>query len=48
MIAAPKISRMAVCAALGVPLVLAGDDEKTSVYANLRDAERVFWRGSRW
>jgi HK97 family phage portal protein len=46
MIAARKISRMAVCAALGVPLVLAGDDEKTSVYANLRDAERVFWRGT--
>ena len=46
MIASKKISRMAVCAALGVPLVLAGDDEKTSVYANLRDAERVFWRGT--
>lgn len=41
-----KLSRMAVCAALGVPLVLAGDDEKSSVYANLRDAERVFWRGT--
>lgn len=39
-----KLSRMAVCAALGVPLVLAGDDEKTSVYANLRDAERIFAR----
>ena len=46
MVAAGKLSRMAVCAALGVPLVLAGDDEKTSVYANLRDAERVFWRGT--
>ena len=46
MIATRKISRMAVCAALGVPLVLAGDDEKNSVYANLRDAERVFWRGT--
>lgn len=45
-IASQKISRMAVCAAIGVPLVLAGDDEKTSVYANLRDAERVFWRGT--
>jgi len=45
-IASQKISRMAVCAALGVPMVLAGDDEKTSVYANLRDAERVFWRGT--
>jgi hypothetical protein len=39
-----KISRMQVCAALGVPLVLAGDDEKTSVYRNMVDAERVFAR----
>ena len=39
-----KISRMAVCAVLGVPLVLAGDDEKASVYASVRDAERVLWR----
>jgi HK97 family phage portal protein len=46
MIANRKVSRMAVCAVTGVPLVLAGDDEKTSVYANLRDAERVFWRGT--
>lgn len=46
MIATRKVSRMAVCAALGVPLVLAGDDEKSTVYANLRDAERVFWRGT--
>lgn len=46
MIANRKASRMGICAAIGVPLVLAGDDEKTSVYANLRDAERVFWRGT--
>jgi len=46
MVATRKLSRMAVCAALGVPLVLAGDDEKTTVYANLRDAERVFWRST--
>jgi HK97 family phage portal protein len=39
-----KLSRMQICAALGVPLVLAGDDEKTTVYANMRDAERVFAR----
>lgn len=39
-----KVSRMAICAALGVPLVLAGDDEKTSVYRNMVDAERVFAR----
>jgi HK97 family phage portal protein len=41
---ARKISRMAVCAVLGVPLVLAGDDEKTSVYGGARDAERILWR----
>lgn len=45
-VAARKLSRMAVSAALGVPLVLAGDDEKTTVYANLRDAERIFWRNT--
>lgn len=39
-----KLSRMQVCGALGVPLVLAGDDEKTTVYANMRDAERIFAR----
>jgi len=39
-----KVSRMAICAALGVPLVLAGDDERTSVYRNMVDAERVFAR----
>lgn len=41
-----KVSRMTICAVLGVPLVLAGDDEKASVYASMRDAERVFWRQS--
>jgi HK97 family phage portal protein len=39
-----KVSRMTIAAALGVPLVLAGDDEKASVYASIRDAERTFWR----
>jgi HK97 family phage portal protein len=43
-IASRKVSRMTICAVLGVPLVLAGDDEKASVYASTRDAERVFWR----
>ena len=43
-IASRKISRMAICAVLGVPLVLAGDDEKSGVYGSIRDAERVFWR----
>lgn len=43
-VAGRKLSRMSVCAAEGVPLVLAGDDEKTSVYANMRDAERIFAR----
>ena len=45
-IAARKVSRMAICAAFGIPLVLVGDDEKTTVYANLRDAERIYWRGT--
>ena len=43
-LATGKVSRMTICAALGVPLVLAGDDEKASVYASTRDAERVMWR----
>lgn len=43
MIAQRKLSRMSVCAALGVPLVLAGDDDKNTVYGNLRDAKRLFW-----
>ena len=45
-LAARKVSRMTICAVEGVPLVLAGDDEKTTVYANLRDAERIFWRNT--
>lgn len=45
-LAARKVSRMTVCAALGVPLVLAGDDDSNSVYGNLRDAERIFWRNT--
>ena len=43
-ISSRKVSRMTVCATLGVPLVLAGDDEKAAVYASVRDAERVMWR----
>ena len=43
-ISSRKISRMTVCAVIGVPLVLAGDDEKAAVYASVRDAERVMWR----
>lgn len=43
-ISSRKVARMTVCAALGVPLVLAGDDEKAAVYASVRDAERVMWR----
>lgn len=42
-IEARRISRMTVCAVLGVPLVLAGDDEKLTTYASLRDARRIFW-----
>lgn len=45
-LAARKVSRMTVCAAMGVPLVLAGDDDGSSVYGDLRDAERVFWRNT--
>lgn len=43
-LAARKVSRMTICAVEGVPLVLAGDDDKNTVYANLRDAERIFAR----
>lgn len=43
-IASRKVSRMAICAVAGVPLPLAGDDDKNSVYAVVRDAERVMWR----
>ena len=43
-LASRKVSRMAICAVTGVPLVLAGDDEKAGVYASVRDAERVMWR----
>lgn len=43
-IATGKVSRMAICAVLGVPLALAGDDEKSGVYGSVRDAERVMWR----
>ncbi len=43
---ARKVSRMTICAAAGVPLVLVGDDDKNTVYGNLRDAERVYWRGT--
>lgn len=44
-LAARKVSRLTVCAAMQVPLVLAGDDEKSGVYRSMLDAERVFWRG---
>lgn len=39
-----KASRLAVCAALGVPLALAGDDEHAGFYRSVVDAERVFAR----
>lgn len=42
-ISARRISRMTVCAVLGVPLVLAGDDDKLTTYASLRDARKIFW-----
>ena len=43
-LAARQVSRMTICAALGVPLVLAGDDAKISTYANLRDARKIMWQ----
>src|ERR1700690_1204453 len=43
-LAARKQARMTIAARLGMPLVLAGDDDKNTVYGNLRDAERIYWR----
>lgn len=45
-LAGRKVSRMMVSAVLGVPLLVAGDDDKASVYANFRDAHVAFWRGT--
>lgn len=45
-LAARKVSRLTVSAVTGVPLLVAGDDDKASVYANFRDAEVAFWRGT--
>lgn len=42
-IEARQISRKAICAVLHVPPVIAGDDDKTNVYGNIRDARKVFW-----
>ena len=42
-LAARKVSRMTVAAAMGVPLPLAGDWEGLSQYNVLRDAERFMW-----
>jgi phage portal protein BeeE len=39
-----KVTRMMVSAILGVPIVLAGDDEHAGVYRSVRDAEWVMWR----
>jgi HK97 family phage portal protein len=39
-----KVSRMAICAISGVPLIIAGDDDKNAAYASARDAERIMWR----
>jgi hypothetical protein len=41
---ARRASRQAICAALGVPLILVGETEPTSVYRQTLDAERVFAR----
>lgn len=45
-IAARKASRLYVSAVLGVPLLVAGDDDKASVYANFRDADVAFWKNT--
>ncbi len=45
-LAARQISRMTVCAVLGVPLVVAGDDEKLTTYGSLRDAFLWYWRNT--
>lgn len=38
-----KVSRIEICGALGVPLILAGDDER-STYDNYVSARRSFWQ----
>jgi phage portal protein BeeE len=43
-LAGRKVSRMMVSAIMGVPMVLAGDDEHAGVYRSVRDAEWVMWR----
>lgn len=41
-----KVSRLMISSVTGVPLLVAGDDDKASVYANFRDAEVAFWKGT--
>lgn len=41
---AREIARKAICAVLGMPPVVAGDDDKTNVYGNWRDARRAWWQ----
>ena len=43
-LAAGKLARMTVCAVLGVPLILVGDDEKVTTYGNFRDARKIMWQ----
>ena len=45
-LAARKVSRLTVSAVTGVPLLVAGDDDKASVYANFRDADVAFWKNT--
>lgn len=40
---ARKVSRLTVCGLLGVPLLLAGDDESTGPYAYAREIKKWFW-----
>ena len=41
---ARSVSRLTVCAVLGVPLALAGDPTNSGFYRSVLDAERVFWK----
>jgi HK97 family phage portal protein len=43
-IQAREIARKAICAVIGMPPVVAGDDDKTNVYGNWRDARKAWWQ----
>lgn len=43
---ARKVSRLTVCGLIGVPLLLAGDDESTGPYAYAREIKRWYWENT--